>query len=77
MNIENIKAGDRIFYAGAFYEVAEIKEFPHGKMVGIFDDPKSNHIDFIKPESIREVVNCYSCPGCGCTVCSGMGVLVL
>lgn len=53
MNIENLKVGEKIFYGGSFYEVVEIKDFPHGKMVGIFDEPPSKHIDYLNPNSVK------------------------
>lgn len=28
------------------YEVARIEKFPHGNMVGIYDEPPSKHVDF-------------------------------
>lgn len=34
------------------YEVAEIRQFPHGKMVGIYDEPPSKHIDYWNPSSL-------------------------
>lgn len=41
----NVKPGDKIFFAGSYYEVAEIT--PGGTMIGIFDEPPSKHIDYI------------------------------
>jgi hypothetical protein len=76
MNIENLKVGEEIFYASRFYEVAEIKEFPHGKMVGIFDEPPSKHIDYLNPSSVNEVYPCNNCQGGGCPTCSGYGRIV-
>jgi hypothetical protein len=76
MNVENLKAGEEIFYAGSFYEVAEIKDFPHGKMVGIFDEPPSKHIDYLNPSSVNEVYPCNACQGGGCPTCSGYGRIV-
>jgi hypothetical protein len=76
MNIENLKVGEEIFYAGSFYEVSEIKDFPHGKMVGIFDEPPSKHIDYLSPSSVNEVYPCYACQGGGCPTCSGYGRIV-
>lgn len=34
------------------YEVAEIKMYPHGPMIGIYDEPPSKHIDFWNPSSL-------------------------
>jgi hypothetical protein len=65
-----------VFFAGAFYEVAEIKRFPHGKMIGIYDEPPSKHIDYLHPNSVHKVENCNNCQGCGCTVCNGFGKIV-
>lgn len=71
----NLKHGDHVFYANAFYEVAEIKEFPHGIMVGVYDEPKSDHIDYLQPNSVDESIPCYVCHGSRCLVCSGRGRL--
>jgi hypothetical protein len=38
-----------------FYEVAELRQFPHGLMIGIYDEPPSRHIDYWKPESLSKV----------------------
>lgn len=48
--------GDRVFISNpAFtYEVAEIKKFPHGWMVGIYDEPPSKHVDFWNPSSLTK-----------------------
>lgn len=77
MNIEKIKEGDEVFYAGGFYTVAEVKQFPHGKMVGIFDEPPSNHVDYLNPENVNETQPCPSCQGGGCPTCGGWGLLVI
>ena len=76
MTKEQAKQGDEIYYAGRFYEIAEIKEFPHGKMIGIFDEPPSKHIDYLNPEVVSEVYPCYACQGGGCPVCGGYGKIV-
>lgn len=34
------------------YEIAEIKRFPHGYMIGIYDEPPSKHIDFWNSSSL-------------------------
>ena len=34
------------------YEVAEIRRFPHGFMVGIYDEPPSKHVDFWNASSL-------------------------
>lgn len=75
-NVKKLKPGDTIFFSDSFYEVAEIKEFPHGLMVGIYDDPATKHIDYLNPESINLVLPCYACQGGGCPVCSGIGVII-
>ena len=71
-----IKQGDEIYYAGSFYTVAEIKDFPHGKMIGIYDQPGTSHIDYLQPRSVKEVYRCYACQGGGCPVCQGYGKIV-
>lgn len=71
-----IKKGDEVYYAGAFYEVAEIKQFPHGKMIGIYDEKPSKHIDYLNYNNVKKAHNCYNCQGGGCTVCSGFGKLI-
>ncbi len=73
--VNKLKQGDKIFYGGGFYEVAETKELPHGLMVGIYDEPPKKHIDYLQPENIMEVVPCYACQGGGCPVCGGYGKL--
>jgi len=49
----NFKAGDKVIYAGSVYEVAHIKMFGNGPMVGIYDEPPSKHIDYLKPGSLK------------------------
>ena len=34
------------------YEIAEIKRFPHGPMIGIYDEPPSKHVDFWSPKNL-------------------------
>ncbi|GHE65005.1 hypothetical protein [Roseivirga thermotolerans] len=75
MNIEKVNVGEEVFYAGSFFEVAEIKDFPHGKMIGIYDEPGTGHIDYLNPGSVSEVVPCHNCQN-GCTTCNGFGKLV-
>lgn len=36
----------------AVYEVVCIKPFPHGLMVGIYDEPPSKHVDFWNPKNL-------------------------
>lgn len=73
-----LKKTDEIYFAGSFYPVAEVRKFPHGFMVGIYDEkPHCDHIDFLNPESINEVVPCNSCQGNGCPTCGGFGKTVI
>ena len=74
-NTDQFKPGEQVFYAGSFYQIAEIKDFPHGKMVGIYDEPPSKHIDYINPSSLAMA---YSCPNCqnGCPACGGYGMII-
>lgn len=72
----NLKHGDEVFYAGAYYLVAEIKKFPHGVMIGIYDELNSKHIDYLQPHSVNEVIPCHACQGGGCPTCSGYGTLI-
>lgn len=73
---QDLKSGQEVFFAGGFYKVAEIKEFPHGIMVGIYDEPNSKHIDYLQPNSVNEVFPCYACQGGGCPVCGGYGRII-
>ena len=73
---EKINVGDAVFYAGAFYDVAEIKDFPHGKMIGIYDESTSKHIDYINPSNVSNVYPCNCCQGGGCPNCGGYGRVV-
>ena len=52
----DIKPGDTVFIGEctAGYEVAEIKKFPHGYMVGIYDEPPSKHIDWWNLSSVKK-----------------------
>ncbi len=76
MKIEKVKVGEEIYFAANYYVVAEIKEFPHGKMVGIYDELPSKHIDYLHASSVREVYPCNQCQGGGCHNCSGTGRLI-
>jgi len=69
-----MEKGERIFFAGRFYEVAYVAKFPHGKMIAIEDEP--NHIDYISPDSVNAVYPCTSCQGGGCPTCFGYGEIV-
>lgn len=70
------EVGEYTYYAGSFYKVAEIKEFPHGIMIGIYDQNDNEHIDYVKAESVKKAIPCYACHGGGCPVCSGIGKLI-
>ena len=37
------------------YEVANIKKFPHGWMVGIYDERPGDHVDYWNPGSLHRV----------------------
>ena len=65
-----------IFFAGSFYKVAGAKKFPHGKMIGIYDEPPSTHIDYLHLDIVREVYDCNNCQGCECVTCGGSGKIV-
>jgi len=72
--VMSLQAKDEIFFAGSYYEFAELKEFPHGMMVGIYDEkPKSNHIDYLNPERLLKAYPCNRCQGGGCLDCGGFG----
>lgn len=72
--IKQLNKGEEIFFAGAYYEFSELKEYPHGFMVGIYDEkPKNNHIDYISHEKVLKVYPCNRCQGGGCFDCAGFG----
>lgn len=48
-----IVAGSKIIYAGAKYEVAEVRKLPHGWVVGIYDEPPSKHVDWLNIGSVE------------------------
>lgn len=50
------RPGDRVFISNPefTYEVAEIKKFPHGWMVGIYDEPPGKHVDYWNPSSLTK-----------------------
>ena len=74
----SLNKGDEVFFAGSFYEFAELKEYPHGLMVGIYDEKqKTNHIDFLNPESLLKAYPCNRCQGGGCIDCNGFGKYVI
>jgi len=65
-----------VFYSEQYYEVAEFKQYPHGIMVGIYDEPPTKHIDYLNISSVNEIYSCYNCQGGGCPTCQGYGWLV-
>ena len=71
-----LRKGDRIYYGGSIYDFATIKKFPHGVMVGIYDEPPSRHVDYLQPKNVRKVYDCPACIGNGCTVCDGFGQII-
>lgn len=73
-DIEKLNIGERIWFANQIFEIKEIKEFPHGKMIGVND--YENHIDYLNPINVEKVYNCNCCQGGGCPVCSGLGFLI-
>ena len=73
---QKLRKGNRIYYAANIYDVALIKPFPHGVMIGIYDEPPTKHVDYLQPENIRAVYPCHACQGGGCPVCSGSGEIV-
>ena len=73
---KKLTKANRIYYAGNIYEVAVIKPFPHGVMIGIYDEPPSVHVDYLQPESVTPVYPCPACIGNGCPVCSGSGEII-
>lgn len=71
-----MKKGDLIYYAGARYEIAEIKPFPHGDMIGIYDEPPSKHIDYLQKSNVKKTIDCFDCQGGGCPTCNGYGWII-
>lgn len=72
-----LKEFDEVYFAENIYKVARVKEFPHGIMVGIYDERRhSNRIDYLKPESLGEVIPCNDCQGGGCPTCNGFGRII-
>lgn len=53
---EEFPIGSFVHYASASYEVADIKPFPHGIMIGIYDEPPSKHVDYLRPEALEKVI---------------------
>lgn len=55
-----VRPGDRVKLGKESefsYEVAEIRMFPHGLMVGIYDEPPSKHVDFWNSDSVYRVTD--------------------
>lgn len=53
-----VQPGDRVRIGSDSeysYEVACIKRFPHGMMVGIYDEPPGKHVDYWNPTSLHKV----------------------
>jgi hypothetical protein len=54
----NLTVGDHVTIGSqseTIYEVACFKAFPHGIMVGIYDEPPGKHIDFWNYNSLTKV----------------------
>lgn len=52
------RPGDRVtigIRSGFIYTVAKIEKYPHGWMVGIYDEPPGKHVDFWNPASLHLV----------------------
>lgn len=73
--MKEIIKGDIILYANNTYEVAYVKDFPHGKMIGIYDEKNSEHIDYLNPNNVQKVSICSNCQN-GCTTCNGFRYLI-
>lgn len=72
-----LNSGDEIFFGGAFYKVQELRQYPHGLMIGILDEyPINNHLDYLNPGSVSVVHPCNACQGGGCVTCNGYGRIV-
>ena len=50
--LKKCEPGTMVKFGGGLYEVAHTKAFPHGVMVGIYDEPPSKHVDYINPRSL-------------------------
>ena len=75
-HIKKLRKGSKLYYAGAVYEFATIKKFPHGTMIGIYDEPPTMHVDYIQPSNIDNAYNCPACIGNGCPMCNGTGYII-
>lgn len=73
---KKLRKGSRVFYAGSIYEFATIKKFPHGVMIGIYDEPPLKHVDYLQPSNANVVYPCCACIGNGCPVCNGSGEII-
>ncbi len=51
-NVKNDAPGTIVRYAESDWEVAHVKQFPHGPMIGIYDEPPGKHIDYLHPRSV-------------------------
>lgn len=56
--------GRLVKYGNAEYEVAHQRDFPHGRMVGIFDEPPSRHVDYINPRNLTVPFQNTKISGC-------------
>lgn len=72
--LSKIKVGEHVGFANSIYEIAEFKEFPHGVMIGIYDEGNKEHIDYLNPSSLK-YIDYFPCPHCqnGCPACGGSG----
>ena len=70
---KKLQKGEEVYYAEFYYEVAEVKQFPHGLMIGIYDEPPTKHIDYLNPKDVQEVFPCSYCQGGGCLHCGFWG----
>jgi hypothetical protein len=52
-NGTTFKVGQKVIFGRHPYEIAVFKHFPHGWMVGIYDEPPGRHIDFLNPEGLQ------------------------
>lgn len=72
-----MKIGDFVLFANSIYEVADIKEFPFiGQMIGIYDEPPSKRIDYLRPSSVKKIRLCSDCQREGCPTCNGFGYTI-
>lgn len=52
-----VRPGDKVFISDPEiqYEVAGVKKFPHGWLVGIYDEPPGKHVDYWTPGALNKV----------------------